>query len=338
MPTLPATGYIENSSRTVAEMKTAIEAVRDVSSVQPGGAARTELTIASGTVTPATRDHGGNFTLDTEGDAASDDLDTITYTNLPDGSVIRVWAENASRVVTLKHGNGGAGELLLVDDADFALDALDKWVLFERRSTSWVEVARSYGVEGEITNLTAITALDSADQVAVHDDGDGVPKKITVANARLALRHTNECFVFAAVASDHNLSEGSATILRMVDSATNGVDVGGDYDNATWTFTCPATGYYRVTGVFYQGNATLDDGEIVRALLYQDTGSGLTQKRILSTFRVGATALPNALPFTAVVYQAAGDKLAVYGYVGTSTAGTPQAIAAENWVTYERVY
>lgn len=143
MPTLPATGYLENSARTVAEMKTALEAVRDKVSVGLGGAARVELTVSTGTVTPATRDHGGVFTLDTEGDAAADDLDTITYTNLPDGTVIVVMAENASRVVTLKDANGGAGEMLLSDSADYALNTLDRWVMFQRRGTAWVELTRS---------------------------------------------------------------------------------------------------------------------------------------------------------------------------------------------------
>lgn len=161
MPTLPATGYIENSARTVAETKAAMEAIRDVASVLPGGAARVELTIASGAVTPATRDHGGHFSIDTEGDAASDDLDVILQTNLPAGSLIRVGGENAARVVTLKHGNGGAGEMLMIDSADFVLNALDKWIEFQRRSSSWVELQRFEGfatLKGQLRTMQEFTA------------------------------------------------------------------------------------------------------------------------------------------------------------------------------------
>ena len=171
MPTLPATGYIENASRTVAETKAALESLRDVTSILRGGAARPELTIASGSVTPATRDHGGHFRIDTEGDAASDDLDLVLQTNTYAGQCIRLYAENSARVVTVKHGNGGAGELLMVDGADFVLDALDKWVEFERRSTSWVEVDRGYGADvdsarafmGATGNLKAVHVYTSSD-------------------------------------------------------------------------------------------------------------------------------------------------------------------------------
>ena len=159
MPTLPATGYIENASRTVAEIKAALEALRDMASVLPGGAARPELTIASGVVTPAARDHGGHIRIDTESDASSDDLDIVAQTNTYAGQRLRLYAENASRVVTVKHGNGGAGELLMVDAADFVLDSLDKWIEFERRSSSWVEVDRSYGAAALVTPPTEAAAF-----------------------------------------------------------------------------------------------------------------------------------------------------------------------------------
>lgn len=62
--------------------------------------ASTELTIATGEITITQSIH----TVDTESDAAADDLDTI---NLPASvDLFLLMAENASRTVTLKHGTG----------------------------------------------------------------------------------------------------------------------------------------------------------------------------------------------------------------------------------------
>ena len=79
-----------------------------------------ELTIASGVVT-ATQ---GYHKIDTEADAAADDLDTITAgTGLSAGTLLVVRAENVARVVTLKDG----GNLLL--NGDYLLNATDRQIL-----------------------------------------------------------------------------------------------------------------------------------------------------------------------------------------------------------------
>lgn len=163
MSTLPATGVLGDldPSHTNADLAGELEDVRDFVSNRPGGGPRTELTISSGAVVPGVRDHGGCFTIDTEGDGSADDLDVITYTNMPEGSLITVYGENASRVVTLKHGNGGSGEMLMTDSADFVLDAVDKWVSFERRSSSWVEIQRFEGfatLKGQLRTMQEFPA------------------------------------------------------------------------------------------------------------------------------------------------------------------------------------
>jgi len=81
-------------------------------------AAPTELTIASGAVTVTQ----GLHTIDTEGDAASDDLDTINGGTA--GMSVRLRAENAARTVVLKDGTGN----LELGGADVSLDDTDKWV------------------------------------------------------------------------------------------------------------------------------------------------------------------------------------------------------------------
>lgn len=56
-----------------------------------------ELTIATGAVT-ATRSY---HTIDTEGDVASDDLDTIS--GLGDGELLLIRPESAARTIVLRH-------------------------------------------------------------------------------------------------------------------------------------------------------------------------------------------------------------------------------------------
>ena len=62
----------------------------------------TELTIATGVITPTQAYHS----IDTEGDAATDDLDTITATNFSAGSVIEFKQANSSRSIVFKNGTG----------------------------------------------------------------------------------------------------------------------------------------------------------------------------------------------------------------------------------------
>lgn len=146
MSTLPAQGDLEAVTNNL-DMKAEFENLRDCMAEVQGFSALSALTIASGAITPPDGAGGGTFTVDTEGLAASDILSSCTLTNVPEGRIIRIYGANAARVVTVEHGSGASGEWLLADSADFVLDATDKWVEFQRRSTSMVEWARGYGVD-----------------------------------------------------------------------------------------------------------------------------------------------------------------------------------------------
>jgi hypothetical protein len=138
MADLPANGYWNNQDPTNAEARQSLEDITDFIRQLPGGAPESELTISTGKVTPT----GAHHTLDTEGDASSDDLTNLELANLPDGSMILLKAESAVRTVVLKHGAGGDGQVLLSDGADLALDSTAKQILLQRRGTDWVEVLR----------------------------------------------------------------------------------------------------------------------------------------------------------------------------------------------------
>ncbi|TXH55285.1 MAG: hypothetical protein E6Q97_09155 [Desulfurellales bacterium] len=139
MADLPASGVLGDSAIDVADFQTEIENLRDFVAELPGGAARYELTIASGSVTPPAGDGGGVFTIDTEGNAASDDLTNIVTTNTPIGRVVRLQMENTARIPTLKHGSGN---LSMYDSQDFVFMSAHEWIEFQLRATTWVETDR----------------------------------------------------------------------------------------------------------------------------------------------------------------------------------------------------
>lgn len=106
-------------------------------------AASTELTIASGAVTLGA---GKNVhSVDTQADAASDDLDTITLD--PNGRACRLLIlkpENAARVVTVKHNTGN----IHLKGGDFAMSDADHRLLIVRDGATWYELARNAGGTG----------------------------------------------------------------------------------------------------------------------------------------------------------------------------------------------
>lgn len=135
MTTLPSPGYISHPDRTEGEGKQYFEDLRSVIAELLGGAAESELTIAAGSVTPT----GAAHSIDTEGDAASDDLTNIDVTNHPEGRLLLIRGEDAARVVTAKHLAGGSGEISFVAGADVALTT-SAYLFLIRRGTVWHEV------------------------------------------------------------------------------------------------------------------------------------------------------------------------------------------------------
>lgn len=93
-------------------------------------AAATELTISSGSVT-ATQSH---HKIDTESDAASDDLETIAGGS--EGDILIIEPENAARTIVVKHN---IGNILLFGAVDISLDDYGKALEFIFDGTNWIE-------------------------------------------------------------------------------------------------------------------------------------------------------------------------------------------------------
>lgn len=107
-----ATGtYLTDDARTQAEVKTAftdsLGALREI--LGAGSGLGAELTIASGVAAPTYALH----MVDTQSDAASDDLDTIAVGDFEPGAVIALVAANAARRVYLTTAGNVAHPCLL---------------------------------------------------------------------------------------------------------------------------------------------------------------------------------------------------------------------------------
>lgn len=99
------------------------------------------LTIASGVVTITQ----GYNEIDTEGAAATDDLDTITIgvmssgVAIGEGSVIILQSANASRVITVKNGTGN----IVLLGGDFVMNSTSARLTLVYSGSNWVAVSRT---------------------------------------------------------------------------------------------------------------------------------------------------------------------------------------------------
>lgn len=92
----------------------------------------TELTIATGVITVTS----GAHTVDTQSDAASDDLDTISGGIT--GQILVLSAANSGRTVVCKDGTGN-----LKLAGDMSLDSAEDTICLIYNGASWLEVSRS---------------------------------------------------------------------------------------------------------------------------------------------------------------------------------------------------
>ncbi|MBX9877642.1 MAG: hypothetical protein K2Y22_04220 [Candidatus Obscuribacterales bacterium] len=210
--TLPADGYISNAARTVGEMKTALETVRDVIAELPGGAAAQSLTISSGSITPA-NEGGAVIVVDTEGAAASDDLTNIVQTNTPDGRILIVTSADDGRDPTIKNAAGGAGQIFTGDGADVVLKTTKMYLVLRRSGTGWNEIARSYG--DQVGDFRTYLGLGTAAVVNTGTGASNVPT-ITQADARYAALAGSASQVFSVNTPS---TSNHATTKAYVDAA-----------------------------------------------------------------------------------------------------------------------
>lgn len=94
-----------------------------------------ELTIATGAVTPTRSYH----TIDTQGDASTDDLDTLTTGSVDADCILIIRANHTDRTVVVKHNTGN---IKTADALDYSLDDDQKSIVLQLRGATWYELAR----------------------------------------------------------------------------------------------------------------------------------------------------------------------------------------------------
>lgn len=179
--------------------------------------ASTELTIASGAIT-ATQ---GVHTVDTQGDAASDDLDTIN--GLAEGDLLLLRPNNAARTVVLKHGTGN---IFCPGGQDVSLAEATDWALLSSDGTNVVVIAKS---------ILAVPAPTPAAHAASHTDGSDDIQPATNAQKGLATAAQITALeaataTIAAATTDTGVGAGNAGKLVELDGdgKLDGRDVGTD--------------------------------------------------------------------------------------------------------------
>ena len=122
------------SQRKAGEVRQA-KAVRELVGAVAGAA----LTIASGSITPIQAYH----IIDTESGAATDELDLIDPSNLGDGRIVILSIADASRVIIIKNGYGGTGQMFTADGLNATLSAPKAFIAFVRNGTYFREIFRA---------------------------------------------------------------------------------------------------------------------------------------------------------------------------------------------------
>ena len=92
-----------------------------------------ELTISSGAITVTHSYH----TVDTQSDASTDDLDTISG-GVAAGQILTIIANNTARSVVAKDGTGN-----LKLAGDFTMDNVEDTLMLVYDGSNWLEVSRS---------------------------------------------------------------------------------------------------------------------------------------------------------------------------------------------------
>jgi len=170
MTTPPTGAQMEDTSATNATMKTRHSNLADALAELPGGAASSEVTISSGQIVITQAAH----TVDTEGDAGTDDLDNIDTTSIPAGRVLILGPQDGSRDVVVKNSSGGSGQIVTADGADYTMGSTKDFIVLMLVGSSWVEIARSnHRTQQSLTVIGDVTV--ATDDFVIDTVSSGAP-------------------------------------------------------------------------------------------------------------------------------------------------------------------
>lgn len=133
-----------------ADGTTTYTAPLSVASHIPGVASFQTRTISNGAISPTAAD----VVVDTEGAAAADDLTDINVTEAQNGMILRLWAANEARVVTVKH----SATLQLAGEVDRVLSQ-HGYLELKRNGTYWQETPRKDVLDLQAGKLDSTAAF-----------------------------------------------------------------------------------------------------------------------------------------------------------------------------------
>ena len=239
-----------------------------------------ELTISAGAITPDKSHH----TVDTEADAATDNLDTINTGSVNDGCIIYLRQANAARVVTVRDD---IGNVKLMGDHNCVLDVNHSLMLM-RVGTDWIEIGRPTNavldansflglgvaaadglVHAHTASAGAVTSATDADEIIAENNDDAGISILTPA--------ANKGQIAFGDAADNNVGQ----IIYDHTSDTFQIVAGAAEIARVWATSISIGSTTQSEALFVNGSLSLVDGMTApstatgQAKIYVDTADSI---------------------------------------------------------------
>lgn len=232
-----------------------------------------ELTIASGAITVT----GSYHTVDTEADAATDDLETINGGTT--GQLLFLRAANTARTVYIRN-NTGATPKIQNQYGDFALDNTEKAVVMLYDGTNWLalgmlSIPDMYAWGGNVDGTLEFAAWDSSGEVYYKVTGDEIQQlRTAIITADDSYNSQPSLQVEFDSATDRTLTINSGTVAEGHSIFAHALQVSGGTGHkillpsgVTWDGTNRAALFNAVDDALIAGAISS-----TRYVIYSNTG------------------------------------------------------------------
>lgn len=349
LPDVTGAGSLTDNATTQGQQKTNFSKLRNSIAEIPGGIADSELTISSGVITPTAG--GAVFRIDTESDAASDDLTTIAITNVRDGGHVELRAENSGRIVTIKNGTGAnliatntGGDIVLRDGMRVTLEfdaglGSGQWRvigMFPGGDSTALSNYRTYLGLGNAATKTTGTSSGNVPLVSDADTlysaikrvpGSEAISTVTIASDIITPTKAMHAVETESAASTDNLKEAAVTnipdgghLLLVAANTAHDVVIKHNAGSTTNPFL-----------LYDSADATLDNTE--KAILFRRSGSNwieVWRSGFVQTVPSGGTGASSLSGNGALVMNSGGTAVTS---VAPSTSGNVLTSNGTTWVS-----
>lgn len=299
---------------TAAQGQTRIDSLEVEDLRLPPGA---ELTIATGAVTRAASIH----TIDTEGDAASDDLATISGGAA--GDVLVIYPANGARTVVL---DDAAGNILCAGSADITLDDADDWALLIYDGSNWLATGFTGGGSALGSGLTALEAFNTNGILAQTAEDTFAGRTITGTSNEITVTNGDGVSGNPTLSIPATIDLSGKTSFEVPNGASVTTDALGEIgaDNDAWAASRGALQTYDGTAATWLVGVLTTDTPSNGQVPTWNTGGTITWETPASSLGTGLTAL-EAYNTNGLLAQTAEDTFA-----GRTITGTANEIDVTN--------